>query len=419
MELYRSLPPEAVQILLVLFLSFLVGLEREEHKAAVGHYGFGGVRTFPLIGLIGYSMALLSGTQLVPVTLGFLVIAGFLLISYWHKLSGSGAAGVTSEMSGLTTYLVGALVYYGHFWIATALSVASLLLLELKVVLEDLASRIPAEEILTFAKFLLLSAVILPILPNREFGSFHINPFKTWLVVVAVSAISYGSYVLQKLTKGRGGILLASLLGGAYSSTVTTVVLARRAAREERPHLFSGGILIASGVMYLRLVALLGLFNRKLMIVLMPGFLALAGLAIAIGLIWGRRSDKTEAKVTREFEPKNPLELRAAFLFAFLFLAMIACTQLAVAYLGRAGINTLAAVMGVTDVDPFILGITQTAGTGPSLKLGAEAVVIAASSNNFVKGIYAYAFADRKTGIQSICLLAALAALGLAPLFWV
>lgn len=419
MELYRSLPPEAVQILLVLFLSFLVGLEREEHKAAVGHYGFGGVRTFPLIGLIGYSMALLSGTQLVPVTLGFLVIAGFLLISYWHKLSGSGAAGVTSEMSGLTTYLVGALVYYGHFWIATALSVASLLLLELKVVLEDLASRIPAEEILTFAKFLLLSAVILPILPNHEFTPFHINPFKTWLVVVAVSAISYGSYVLQKLTKGRGGILLASLLGGAYSSTVTTVVLARRAAREERPHLFSGGILIASGVMYLRLVALLGLFNRKLMIVLMPGFLALAGLAIAIGLIWARRSDKTEAEVTREFEPKNPLELRAAFLFAFLFLAMIACTQLAVAYLGRAGINTLAAIMGVTDVDPFILGITQTAGGGTSLKLGAEAVLIAASSNNFVKGIYAYAFADRKTGIQSICLLAALAALGLVPLFWV
>jgi uncharacterized membrane protein (DUF4010 family) len=418
-ELYRSLPPEAVQILLVLFLSFLVGLEREEHKAAVGHYGFGGVRTFPLIGLIGYSMALLSGTQLVPVTLGFLVIAGFLLISYWHKLSGSGAAGVTSEMSGLTTYLVGALVYYGHFWIATALSVASLLLLELKVVLEDLASRIPAEEILTFAKFLLLSAVILPILPNHEFTPFHINPFKTWLVVVAVSAISYGSYVLQKLTKGRGGILLASLLGGAYSSTVTTVVLARRAAREERPHLFSGGILIASGVMYLRLVALLGLFNRKLMIVLMPGFLALAGLAIAIGLIWARRSDKTEAEVTREFEPKNPLELRTAFLFAFLFLAMIACTQLAVAYLGRAGINTLAAIMGVTDVDPFILGITQTAGGGTSLKLGAEAVLIAASSNNFVKGIYAYAFADRKTGIQSICLLAALAALGLVPLFWV
>jgi uncharacterized membrane protein (DUF4010 family) len=178
-ELYRSLPPEALQILLVLFLSFLVGLDREEHKAAGGQYSFGGVRTFPLIGLIGYSMALLSGTQLVPVTVGFVVIAGFLLFSYWHKLSAAEAAGVTSEMSGLATYLVGALVYYGHFWMATALSVASLLLLELKVVLEELAGRIPAEEILTFAKFLLLSVVILPILPNHEFGPFHINPFKT------------------------------------------------------------------------------------------------------------------------------------------------------------------------------------------------------------------------------------------------
>ena len=377
------------------------------------------MRTFPLIGLIGYAMALLSGTQLVPVTLGFFVVAGFLLLSYWHKLAGFTASGMTSEMSGLATYLVGALVYYGHFWIATALSVASLLLLELKVVLEELAGRIPAEEILTFAKFLLLSAVILPILPNRQFSSFDINPFKTWLVVVAVSAISYGSYVLQKVTKGRGGILLAAVLGGAYSSTVTTVVMARRAAHEEHPHLFSGGILMASGVMYLRLVALLALFNPKLMVILMPEFLALAGLAIAFGWIWSRRPDVSVAEVKREFVAKNPLELRAAFLFAFLFLAMITCTQLAMAYLGRAGINTLAAVMGVTDVDPFILGITQTAGAATPLKLGAEAVLIAAASNNFVKGIYAYSFADRRTGTQSICLLAALAVLGLLPLFWI
>ena len=418
MELYRSLPPEAVQILLVLFLSFMVGLEREERRALGGHYAFGGVRTFPIIGLIGYSMALLSGPQLMPVTVGFVVVAAFLLLSYWHKLSATQAAGVTTEMSGLTTYLVGALVYYGHFWLATALSVASLLLLELKVVLEDLAGRVPADEILTFAKFLLLSVVILPVLPNREFGAFHINPFKTWLVVVAVSAISYGSYVLQKLTKGRGGILLAALLGGAYSSTVTTVVLARRAAHEEHRHLFSGGMLIACGMMYLRLVALLALFNRQLMAMLLLPFLTLAGLAIVAGFLWARLPDGTGTALQREYEPKNPLELRAAFLFAFLFLLMITATQLAVAYLGRAGINTLAAVMGVTDVDPFILGITQTAGVSTAAKLGAEAILIAAASNNFVKGIYAFAFADRKTGIAGLCLLVALGALGLAPLLW-
>ena len=419
MELYQRLPPEALKIVLVLFLSFLIGLEREEHKVAVGSYSFGGVRTFPLIGLIGYSIALISGAQLLPLMVGFLVIAGFLLLSYWHKLCSAAAAGVTSEMSGLTTFLVGALVFYGHFWIATTLSVASLLLLDLKEVLEKLAVRIAPHEILTFAKFLLLTGVILPVLPNREFGRFHINPFKTWLVVVAVSTISYGSYVLQKLTKEHGGVVLAALLGGAYSSTVTTVVMARRAARERHPHLFAGGILIASGVMYLRLVALLALFNRQLMSLLALPFLLLAGLAVGVGWLWTRRADSGAQAIQREFEPKNPLELLAAFLFAALFLAMLVGTQLAVTYLGRAGVNTLAAIMGVTDVDPFIMGITQAAGTLAPLKVAAAAVLIAAASNNLVKGIYAYGLADRKTGMQSLALLTVLATLGLAPLLWV
>jgi uncharacterized membrane protein (DUF4010 family) len=417
-ELYRWLPPEAVKILLVLFLSFLIGLEREEHKTEGKYYAFGGVRTFPLIGLIGYSMALLSGTQLLPLALGFLVIGGFLSLSYWHKLSSAEYAGVTSEMSGLATYLVGALVYYEHFWIATTLSVASLFLLELKTGLEKLANRTAPAEILTLAKFLLLTAVILPILPNREFGPFHLNPFKTWLVVVAVSTISYGSYILQKLTKGRGGIVLAAFLGGAYSSTLTTVVMSRRAAREDHPHLFAGGILIASGVMYIRLVALLALFSRQLMLLLALPFLVLAGLAMAVGWIWARRPDARVDEVKREFEPNNPLELMAAFLFALLFLAMMVATQLAVTYLGRAGVNILAAVMGVTDVDPFIMGMTQAAGSLTPLKVAAAAVVIAAASNNLVKGIYAYSLADRKTGVQGLALLTALAALGLIPLFW-
>jgi uncharacterized membrane protein (DUF4010 family) len=418
-NIYSWLPPDAVKILLVLFLSFLIGLEREEHKAAAGYYAFGGVRTFPLIGLIGYSIALLSGAQLVPFALGFSVVGSFLLLSYWRKLSTSAVAGVTSEMSGLATFLIGALVFYGHFWIATALGVASLFLLELRTALEKLACRIPPHEVLTFAKFLLLTAVILPILPNREFGRFHINPFKTWLVVAAVSTISYGSYVLQKGTKRRGGIVLAAILGGAYSSTMTTVVMSRRAAREQHPHLFAGSILMASGVMYLRLVALLALFNRHLVIRLVPAFLLLAGLAIATGWLWSRRPDAAASEIKREFEPKNPFELPTAFLFAVLFLAMLVATQLAVTYLGRAGVDTLAVIMGVTDVDPFIMGMTQAAGTLTPLPVAAAAVLIAAASNNLIKGIYAYSLADRKTGSQSFCWLLGLAALGLVPLFWV
>ena len=87
LDIYPWLPPEAVKILLVLFLSFMIGLEREEHKAAAGHYAFGGVQASPLIGLIGYSVALVSGAQPIPLMLGFLVVGGFLLLSYWRKLS--------------------------------------------------------------------------------------------------------------------------------------------------------------------------------------------------------------------------------------------------------------------------------------------------------------------------------------------
>jgi len=418
MEIYQQLPPQAVQIGIVLFLSFLIGLEREERKSAGGAYSFGGVRTFPLIGLIGYSIAQIVGQQFLPLAIGFMVVAAFLLISYWHKINTSVTSGVTTEMSGLATFLVGALVSSDHLWTATALGVASLMLLDLKGALEKLATRIAPNEILTFAKFLMLGAVILPIVPNREYSQFHINPFKTWLVVVAISAMSYLSYVLQKATKGQGGVVLSALLGGAYSSTVTTVVLSKRAKREERPHLFAGAILIASGMMYLRLVILLGLFNRQLMLLLYIPFGVLAVLAVGGGWLWSRRADKKTGEVQREYEAKNPLELFTAFLFAGLFLAMLVVTQLAVTYLGRAGVNTLAVIMGASDVDPFILGLTQTAGTMTPLKVAAVAIAIAAASNNIVKGIYSYSLADRKTGVQSLAMLVALALLGLAPLFW-
>jgi len=415
-NLLQQLPPDGTQIVVVLFLSFLVGVEREERKTE--HYIFGGVRTFPLIGLIGWAVARVSGGQPLIVALGFAVVGAFLLMSYRHKITGSEAAGATSEMSGLMTYLVGAMVQFDLFWIATTLVVISLFLLELKGWLESAALKTTPDEILTFTKFLMLTAVILPLLPNRPLGPFEINPFRTWLIVVAVCGLSYGSYVLQKVSKHQGGMVLVGLLGGIYSSTVTTVVLARRSKLENRPHLFAGSTLVASGMMYLRIAALLTMFNGTLASMLGRPFLVLSALAVLVGALWTKLPDPSHGKVERRYEPRNPLELRAALMFATLFVVMLVATRLAAAHLGAGGVYALGAVMGVADVDPFILGMTTAAGVATPWDVAAIGILIAASSNNLVKGFYTFAFSERRAGLQGLVALGLLALAGLVPIVW-
>lgn len=417
-NLFQFIPKEGVQILLVLFLSFLIGLEREEHKIICGGHSFGGVRTFPLIGLLGYGLALASGQSPLLPGLGLLVVGSFLFLSYQHKLQSGEFAGITSEVSAALVYVIGMLVHWEAYWIATTLTVIAVGLLEMKIALENLTKTVPGEEILTFVKFLLLTAVILPVVPNQTFGDFGFNPRKAWWVVVAVSAVSYGSYLLYKCVKGKGDVPLSAILGGLYSSTVTTVVLAKRAKDAGRPHLYSGATLMASGMMYLRLLALIAIFNRALLARLMWPFLLLAVVAIGGGFGWTRVSEKSAGGKQQDYTPKNPLEMSAAFFFGGLFVLLLYITHLALTHLGSAGLYSLAAVMGVTDVDPFILGLTQSAGSLTPVAVAAFGVAIAASSNNLVKGVYAYSFSDRRTGIQSLSLMAGLAALGLLPLVW-
>ena len=421
-KLSQILPPDGVKILLTLFLCFLIGLEREEHRSSAEggpRYSFGGVRTFPLIGLIGYAMSLLSGGQLVPMTVGFAVIGAFLWLSYWHKLEVYNEAGVTTEMSGLVTYVIGALVSREQFWIATTIAILSILLLELKGFLENLSTKIPAAEIFTFTKFLLLTFVILPVVPDKDYGPFAINPFKTWLIVVAISGVSYGSYLLEKWAKGKGGVRLAAFLGGAYSSTFTTLVMAKQARNAKTPHGYAGAILIASGVMYFRFLVLIALFNAHLAQRLLWPFLALGAIGVAGGWLWSGLPDAAGTAAEIGYSTKNPLELPSALLLAVLFVAMLVAMNVALTHMGRVGIYGLAALTGLAPVDPFIMGLTQTAGKLTPMGLAAGGVVVASASNNFAKAFIALFFADPKTGRESLALLLGLTALGLLPLIWV
>jgi uncharacterized membrane protein (DUF4010 family) len=411
------MPPEAAKVTLALILSFLIGLEREEHKVG-GAYYFGGVRTFPLIGLLGFALADFAPNSVIPVTVGLVVVGAFLLLSYHHKIQQAEIAGATTEISGLATFVVGALVARELFWLATTITVIGLLLLELKSFLEGLSQRLPSQEVLTLTKFLLLTAVILPIVKNQTYGPFGFNPFKTWLVVVAVSAISYGSYLLQRQTTGKGGIVLAAILGGLYSSTVATVVLAKRAKEENSAHLFSGSILVASSVAYARILVLVALFSRHLAGMLALSFIVLTAGGILIGWYWTMRREADSGELKSKVVASNPLELSAAFFFAALFVIMLALTHYAVMYLGSAGVYGLAALTGFTDIAPFVLSLANTVGTTTSFALAAGGVVVAAASNNVMKAGYAYAFSDRKTGMQSLILLLIYAVVGLLPLIW-
>jgi uncharacterized membrane protein (DUF4010 family) len=167
------------------------------------------------------------------------------------------------------------------------------------------------------------------------------------------------------------------------------------------------------------MLILLALFNLALMRQVLLPFSLLAIVACVGGYLWSQRPAADHRKVSPEANLKNPLEVLTSFLFAFIFLLVILATHLSVKYLGIRGIYYLAALVGGMDVDPFVMGLTQTAGTAMPYQAAATALIIAASANNFFKGIYALVFGDRKTGIQTAVGLILLTLAGLATLLWI
>lgn len=413
--LLAHLPPELAGFAITLGLSLLIGFEREEHRPESSIGFFGGIRTFPLIGLSGFLLIEVFSSP-IPFAVGLLVLGLLLGVSHWASVS-SGELGLTTEVAALLTFSLGAAAAHQMYWLALAVGIVAAILLHEKQGLEGLALRIPSKELRTLLGFLVLTAVILPAVPNQSYTSFEINPFKIWLVVVAVSGLSYGSYLLQ-LRYGHRALLQSGILGGAYSSTVTTVVIARQSRSGRHSELaYAGAIVAATGVMYIRLWILVSLFAPTIGSLLTALFWGLAAAAIATGFLLSRATLDRRKTPDETALPANPLEIRSAVTFAGIFLIVLVATRVVAERFGGTGVLILAVIMGAADVDPFILGLTQHVGSSLSLETAALAVVVAAATNNVMKGVYAVAFGSRRTGTVALLALAALGVVSVG-LFW-
>jgi uncharacterized membrane protein (DUF4010 family) len=177
-------------------------------------------------------------------------------------------------------------------------------------------------------------------------------------------------------------------------------------------------MLVGSGMMYVRLIALLAIFSMDLLRRLYIPYLALAVIGVVGGWAWTKRQDAKSDTVAGGPTAGNPLEMSAAVLLGALFILMLAITHYVLLYLGHAGFYSLAGITGLTDITPFIMSLTQSAKTNTPLALAAAGITIAASSNNLIKGFYARGFADKRTGMEGLILLTVYAAIGLAALAW-
>lgn len=417
-----------IQVLVTIGLTILMGIERQEKESSSGKHVIAGVRTFPIVGLLGYSLSLVSPQAPMAVALGFLAVAALAAISYIYKIQ-SGAYGATTEFAVLAAYLVGALVAHDLMWVAVAITAAVSLLLATKTPLQNFAARMPKGEITTFVRFLILTAVILPVLPNQAYTQFELNPFRIWLVVAVVSGISYASYIMRKLLQDKSSLLLTALLGGMYSSTMTTVVLAKRSTERPDRRLYPGLTLLSSSVMYGRMAILLWIFGPQVAALLSWRFLALAFFAGLVGYFFAmytRRDDSAahhdpeghDEETTEQSieESRNPLEISTALLFAALFVGISILTNYFATHLDDRWIYGLAAIVGTTDVAVFLLSVAQAGGERLDVVVGATALVVAAGMNNCMKGVYAIIFGNKSVGLVTFALLFSLFLLSLTVL---
>jgi uncharacterized membrane protein (DUF4010 family) len=420
-------PLEPRRLLLLLGLSFFFGLAFEGFHHARPRKPPGGIRTFPLLSLLGAGLYALEPASALAFIAGLLVVGGWLAVALPRppttpEAEPEAGGSLAAPICNLVAYLLGPITLLAPTWFSVGLTVAAVLLLTTRERLHRLADRFPGDEIITLGKFLVLTGIVLPLLPDRPVADWlTVTPHQAWLAVVAVSALSYASYLMQRYAPFAGGTLLAAVLGGLYSSTATTVVMARRlAAAPAGGGELQAAIVLATGLMYLRMGVIIAIFDLSLARALATPLAVLLLLAVLLALLLlGRHRTPGTGAAAPPALPRNPLELTAALIFAAGYLLVTLAAGWVKANLGAAGLLWLAGIIGVADIDPFVLSIVQGGVPGAAPALLAVAVLVAASSNDLLKAIYTLGFSGDRRGWAPAAALLALAAAGFAIAGWV
>ena len=384
-----------LRLIISLALGFLIGLEREYAKRVVDkEEQFAGVRTYTIIALFGFLCAFLS-----PRFGDWLFIAGLLgliamVITTYVMTAKSGSYGITTELSGILAYIIGALVFQDEILLAVIATVVITSLLSLKVKLHSFVATLTPGEIRAFIQFVIISAVVLPFLPDEPFGPNGVwNLHEIWTMVILVTGISLVGYLLAKILGARKGTLLAGIVGGLVSSTAVTLSAARRT--REQPNtsnvIAAVSIIAATALLYPRILLETWLMNRQLAFQLALPITFITLVALGAALLIHRKNGKETAV---EVPTKNPLNFGVAIQFALAYMAVLWLMDLASEHYSARGLYVASLVFGATDMDAITLSIARDADITNTLQ-GMTAVLLATLSNTVMKFLLVVFFGDK------------------------
>lgn len=411
-----------VSIIVSACLGALVGLIRQwsDQTSALGEVDLGGVRTYTFWAMLGCVGAFL-GDEHTPMLLAAIVtLVGLHQIVAMSRIAAAPLPGGTTFASTLLTVLVGALVFWDYRQAAVLIAATTMVLLGIKQPLHAWTRAFKIEDIRATLQFVAITGVILPLVPNRNFGPYEaFNPYATWLLVVLISGLGFAGYLAMRLLGARAGIMVTSILGGLASSTATTLAFSRRS--KDEPALsehYAMAVVAACSVMLPRVILATSVVNPELATHLIAPFALMAVPAVVYGTwLWFARRPGLGIVETPKLT--NPLSLKTAVKFALLY-ALIGFLVKAATHLDllQHGLLPLSFISGLTDMDAISLSMAgnQNSGAVP-LALATKAVIVAAIANSLLKAAFAAGFGSPTLRRETILVLGATAAVGVASLW--